>query len=160
MVLPAEVRSGVRARWALAITRVYLGVIFLVAVGPKLRSDFTPSLTGFVSGTLPKAHPAFYQRFLEQVVLPHAHLFAVLVMVGELLVGVMLVLGIATRLAAGVALLMTLCYMLAKGQWVWSPGSSDAAFAVIAVALIVGAGGRSFGMDGMFARRWPGSRLW
>ncbi len=160
MVLPAEVRNGTRARVALALMRVFLGVILLVAVTGKLKADFTPMLAGFVSSTLPKAHPALYQRFLEHTVLPHAHLFAMLITAGELLAGVALVLGVATRLAAFAALLMMLAYMLAKGMWFWSPGSADAAFLMIAFALIIGAGGRSFGIDAMLARRWPGSWLW
>jgi hypothetical protein len=41
--------------------------------------------------------------------------------------------------------------MLAKGAWFWYPSSNDAALAAIAVSLIVGAAGRTLGLDAMLA---------
>ena len=102
----------------------------------------------------------FYREFLQEVVLPNARVFAVLVTSGELLVGVLLIVGLLTRLSATVALLLTLNYMLAKGAWPWTPSSNDAAFAAISLALVIGAAGRTFGMDSMLAKRWPRSALW
>jgi thiosulfate dehydrogenase (quinone) large subunit len=131
-----------------------------VAAVPKLREDFTPVLVGFIEQLgLAKAHP-FYRPFLEQVVLPNAGLFASLVTWGELLVGVSLVLGLLTRLSAAAALVITLNYMFAKGAWLWTPSSNDAAFAIISLALLIGAAGRTLGLDAFVARRWPRSPFW
>jgi thiosulfate dehydrogenase [quinone] large subunit len=94
------------------------------------------------------------------VVLPNAQLFATLVTWGELLAGVSLILGLMTRLSATVALLLTLNYMLAKGAWPWTSSSNDAAFAAISLALLIGAAGRTFGLDSILAKRWPRSALW
>jgi len=160
MSLPGEVLQGILARGALVLLRVFLGVIFLVAALPKVQQDFTPGLTGFVEQVgLERGHP-FYQQFLEQVVLTNAPVFAALVTWGELLVGITLILGLLTRFSAAVALVLALNYMFAKGAWFWTPSSNDAAFVAIALALLIGAAGRTLGLDAFLARRWPRSALW
>jgi uncharacterized membrane protein YphA (DoxX/SURF4 family) len=70
------------------------------------------------------------------------------------------VLGLVTRFSAAVALVLTLNYMFAKGAWFWTPSSNDAAFVAIALALLIGAAGRTLGLDASLARRWPRSPLW
>jgi len=160
MSLPGQVLQGILARGALVLLRVYLGTVFLVAVLPKLQQDFTPSLTGFVQQAASERAHQFYRPFLEQVVLPNAPFFAALVTWVELVLGVTLILGLLTRFAAAVALLLTLNYMLAKGAWFWTPSSNDAAFVAIALALLIGAAGRTLGLDAFLARRWPRSPLW
>ena len=160
MRLPGSILQGILARAALVLLRIYLGVIFLVAAWPKLRVDFTPGLTRFLEKVaLENGHP-FYQEFVRRVVLPNASLFAALVTWAELLVGLTLVLGLMTRLSAAVALLLVVNYMLAKGAWFWTPSSNDAAWAAISLALLIGAAGRTFGVDALLAQRWPRSPLW
>ncbi len=160
MSLPAEIFQGILARTALVLLRLQLGVVFLVAALPQVRADFTPKLLDFLNNVaLVKGH-AFYREFIRTVVLPNAEIFAALVIWGEVLVGVALVLGLATRFAAAAALLMTLNFMFAKGAWFWTPSSNDAAFVAISLALLVGAAGRTFGLDSFLARRWPRSPLW
>jgi uncharacterized membrane protein YphA (DoxX/SURF4 family) len=132
--LPASILQGILARAALVLLRIYLGVIFLLAAWPKVRGDFTP--------------------------LPNASVFAALVGWGELFVGITLVLGLFTRFSATLALVLTLNHMFANGAWFWSPSSNNAAFAVISLALLIGAAGRTFGLDALLARRWPRSPLW
>lgn len=160
MSLPAEILQGILARAALVLLRVYLGAVFLIAALPKLQGDFTPGLIGFLERVaLQKGH-MFYQEFIRQVVLPHAAFFAALVTSGEFLVGVLLILGLLTRLASIVVLILAVNYMFAKGAWFWSPSSNDAAFAIISVALLIGAAGRTLGLDALLVRRWPRSPLW
>ena len=160
MSLPGEVLQGILARGALVLLRIYLGTIFLVAALPKLQRDFAPGLTGFVQHVGLQTGHLFYRPFLERVVLPNAPVFAAVVSWAELLVGVTLVLGLMTRLSASVALVLALNYMLAKGAWIWTPSSNDAAVIVIALALLIGAAGRTLGLDAFLARRWPRSPFW
>lgn len=160
MSLPGVILQGILARAALVLLRVYLGGIFLLAALPKLEGDFTPGLVGFLRlVALEKGHP-FYQDFVREVVLPNASLFAGLVTWGELLAGVMLLVGLLTRVSAVVTMLLATNYMFAKGAWFWTPSSSDAAFAVISLALLVGAAGRTLGLDAFLARRWPRAPFW
>jgi uncharacterized membrane protein YphA (DoxX/SURF4 family) len=154
------VLQGVLARGALVLLRLQLGVVFLVAGIPKIRGDFTPRLIDFLHNiALIRGHE-FYRGFVNQVVLPHASVFALLVSWGEVLAGLALVLGIATRFTASVALLLLLNYMFAKGAWFWTPSSNDAAYVAISLALIIGAAGRTLGVDEALARRWPRCPLW
>jgi thiosulfate dehydrogenase (quinone) large subunit len=158
--LPGSIVQGILARAALVLLRIYLGAVFVRAAWPKLRGDFTPRLVGFLEKVaLQQDHP-LYQEFVRHLVLPHASLVASLVTWGELLVGVALIFGLLTRLSATVALLLVVNYMLAKGAWFGQPSSNDSAFAAIAVALLIGAAGRTFGLDALLARRWPRSPLW
>jgi thiosulfate dehydrogenase (quinone) large subunit len=160
MRLPGVILQGILARAALVLLRIYLGVIFLVASLPKLRHDFTPDLVGFLQlVALQKGHP-FYQEFIRDVVLPNAATFATLILWGELLAGVSLILGALTRLSAVVTLLLALNYMFAKGAWFWTPSSNDAAFVIISLALLIGAAGRTLGLDAFLARRWPRAPFW
>jgi thiosulfate dehydrogenase (quinone) large subunit len=160
MSLPGEILQGILARAALVLLRIYLGTVFLIAASPKIREDFTPRLTSFLEQVaLQKGH-LFYQEFIRQVVLPHASLFATLITWGELVVGLLLILGLFTRLASVVALILCVNYMFAKGAWLWWPSSNDAAFATIALALVIGAAGRTLGLDALLARRRPRSPLW
>lgn len=160
MSLPGTILQGILARTALVLLRVYLGVVFLVAAIPKFQQDFTPGLLGFIDHVaLERGHP-FYQEFVQRVVIPNAPLFATLVSWGELLTGVSLILGLVTRVSAAVVLLLTLNYMFAKGAWFWTPSSNDAAFIAISLALLLGAAGRTCGLDLFLARRWPRSPFW
>jgi thiosulfate dehydrogenase [quinone] large subunit len=160
MRLPGEILQGILARAALALLRVYLGAVFLVAAIPKLQGDFASGMAGFLQGKAMGQSYSFYGDFLQDIVLPNVHLFARLVTWGELLAGVLLILGLMTRLSAAVALLLTVNYMLAKGAWPGMPSSNDAAFAIIALALMIGAAGRTLGMDSLLAKRWPRSPFW
>jgi uncharacterized membrane protein YphA (DoxX/SURF4 family) len=160
MNVPGQVLQGMLARCALTMLRIYTGAILLVAGIPKHQSDFTPRLVGFLNEVaLVHGHP-FYQEFVRGVVLPHARIFAGLVSWGEVLVGAALVLGLCTRFAAAAALLLVVNYMFAKGNWFWYPSSNDAAFAAISLALLIGAAGRTLGLDLFLAERWPRSPLW
>lgn len=159
----ARPERGERAALALlAILRVYLGLVFLIAVWPKLgpAPGFAPRLRGFLQGlALEHAHP-FYRPFLARVVTPHARLFASLVVAGESVAALSLVTGTATRLGAGIAMILLLNYMLAKGMWLWTPASNDAALFLIAAAVGAGAAGRVAGFDAFLAREWPRVPLW
>lgn len=149
-------------RRALVPLRLYLGVVFLVAVWPKLTAEggFQPRLENFVRNVgLENAHD-FYLPVLESLVLPNAGAFTVLIVLGELLIGLALLTGAATRLAAGAAMFLVVNYMLTKGVWFWTPSSNDAAFFFIGLTLILGAAGRSGGLDRLLHERYPRVPLW
>jgi thiosulfate dehydrogenase (quinone) large subunit len=155
--LPGSILQGILARAALAFLRIYLGLLFLYASIPNLRRGFAANLSGFLNDVALTRSAEFYREFLQVVVVPNVSLFATLIPWGELLVGVTLLLGLATRLSAAGALLLLVNCMLAKGAL---GTSNDAALAAMAVAIILGAAGRTFGIDAVLARRWPRSPLW
>ena len=115
----------IRWAWIWLILRVYLGWEWLQAGWGKLHnSAWTGSkagaaITGFVTNALTKAsgeHPdvqGWYAWFLQHVVLTHSVFWSYLVSWGEALVGVALILGIFTGIAAFFGSFMNLSYLLA-----------------------------------------------
>jgi thiosulfate dehydrogenase (quinone) large subunit len=160
MNLPSQVLQGVLARSALVLLRVQLGVVLLVAGIPKIQETFTPGLLNFLQNVALERGHSFYQEFVRNVVIPHVGVFAALVAWGEVLAGAALVIGLMTRFAAAAVLVLMVNYLLAKGAWFWTPSSNDAPYAAISLALMIGAAGRTLGVDEFLAKRWPRSPLW
>jgi thiosulfate dehydrogenase [quinone] large subunit len=117
--------SDVRWAWVWLILRLYAGWEWLQAGWGKLHSvawtgpQAGASITGFVNGALSEtggAHPnvqAWYGAFLRDVVLPHAVVWSYLISWGEFLVGIALILGIFTGIAAFFGSFMNMNYLLA-----------------------------------------------
>jgi len=97
---------------------------------------------------------AFYRPFLLHVAMPYSDIFAVLVAVGELVVGVSLILGIATRLGALLGLFLCLNFMFAKGTPLLSV-EQPTVFAIMLLTVYAGAAGRAFGFDQILKGRLP-----
>jgi len=105
------------------VVRMYVGSQWFLAGWEKITSpDWGTSgkaLTGFAAGALAKtsgANPAvqgWYAWFLQHIIIPNAGLFSFLVTWGEFAVGVGLLLGILTGIAAGFGVLMNMNYLLA-----------------------------------------------
>jgi thiosulfate dehydrogenase [quinone] large subunit len=105
------------------VVRMYVGAEWLLAGWEKVTSPVWgasgKALAGFAAGALAKssgANPAvqgWYAWFLQHIVLPNAGLFSFLVTWGEVAVGVGILLGILTGIAAGFGVLMNLNYLLA-----------------------------------------------
>ena len=113
--------AGSAAVWF--VVCMYVGSEWLLAGWEKMTSPAWgtsgKALTGFVSGAVAKAsgaNPAvqgWYAWFLQHIVLPNAGFFSFLVTWGEVAVGVGLLLGILTGIAAGFGVLMNLNFLLA-----------------------------------------------
>jgi thiosulfate dehydrogenase (quinone) large subunit len=117
--------ADTRTAWFWLLVRLYVGWEWLQAGIAKVGSPaWTGShagaaIRGFVNGALRKTaveHPdvtGWYATFLQDVVLPHASFWAHLVAWGEVLVGVALILGVLTGIAAFFGGLMNVNYLLA-----------------------------------------------
>ncbi|WEG14765.1 DoxX family protein [Pullulanibacillus sp. KACC 23026] len=117
-----------RFAWFWLIVRLYVGYQWLSAGWGKLHEDVWTggkagvALTGFIQGALvkskavPGSNPdvaGWYANFLKDVVLPHAKLFSYLVSYGEFLVGLGLIVGLLTGIAAFFGGLMNASYLFA-----------------------------------------------
>ncbi len=153
--------NAVIPRWILVVPRLFLGLIFAVAVHGKLAAPapFKIILGGFLTQVLPSAS-SLYRSFAHAIVLPNLGLVASLVIAGELYVALAMLFGATTRLASVVAALLLVNYMLAKGMNLWTPASNDAADIILAVVVCIGAAGRVAGIDRFLAARWPRIPLW
>ncbi len=133
--------ADTRMAWFWFIVRLYVGYEWLTAglekltgynftIGPEFAkpTGYGPwvfgahdgaALQGFVAGALAQAHgpyPAvqgWYAAFLQSFVLPNAVAFSYVVTFGEILVGLGLIFGILTGIAAFFGVFMNLNFMLA-----------------------------------------------
>src|SRR5437763_9519642 len=124
-------------RWILVILRVHLGVILLVTVSGKIaRNDFTAEMLQFLRRPGMAAAPAFYRDYIASVVIPHARLFAGLVIAGELTGGMSLLFGLGTRISDAIAMFLFVSYMLAMWRRFSSPARHGATVVIATLAVI------------------------
>ncbi|SER69312.1 DoxX family protein [Psychrobacillus sp. OK032] len=116
--------SDTRSAVIWLIIRLYVGYTWLKASWGKFHNDAWTgenagaALTGFVNGALAKSKEGtdvagWYATFLENTVLPHAKLFSFVVATGELLVGLGLVFGLLTGIAAFFGAFMNVSFLFA-----------------------------------------------
>ena len=114
----------VRWAWIWLLLRLYAGYQWLNAGIGKIGApawtgeNAGAAVAGFVNGALQKtggAHPdvqAWYAVFLERLVLPNPGFWGHLVAYGEALVGLALILGVFTGIAAFFGAFMNMNYLL------------------------------------------------
>jgi len=114
-----------RASYLWLVVRIWVGWQWLEAGYGKVTNPVWVgdkagvAIGGFVQGALEKAggeHPAvqgWYADFLQGVVLPNATVFSYMVAFGEVAVGLGLILGILTGIAAFFGVLMNTNFLLA-----------------------------------------------
>ncbi len=107
------------------LVRIYVGYQWLEAGWAKVTNPAWigwhagAPLTGFIDGALAKtggAHPDvqnWYAFFLKTFILTHVNFWSHIVACGELLVGIGLIIGIFTALAAFFGVFMNMNYLLA-----------------------------------------------
>ena len=159
----------------LAFLRLVVGAWFIKAVWTKLVLAYAGGILPYpvVSPRFLAFHPkrvaefaadnpiGWYKAFLQETVLPHASLFATLQTYGEVAVGLGLVLGLFTRLAAVIGLVLSMNYGLAT-QWMTfgQQGFHLLLISSMIIFLVTGAG-RAWGLDAVLrpragALRWLG----
>lgn len=152
--------SDKRLSWFWLIVRIYLGWEWLHAGYEKILNPAWVggtaggAITGFVNGALAKTvgvHPdvsGWYAWFLEQAILPHSSIWSHIVAYGEVLVGLGLIFGTLTFLAAFFGFFMNLNYLLA--------GTVSTNPVLLILALLIMLANRSagyFGLDRFIFRK-------
>ena len=140
--------------WPITLLRVYTGVFFIhYGFGKITNPDFVQGLSGFVTSNLDKCF-GFMRPFLESVVLPNQGVFAFLVSWGEFLIGLALIVGLATRYASAAGALMVAAFWFTKGQGFLDAQNHDAIWFVIFVVLATVHAGRKHSLDAKLADRF------
>ncbi|HYK74931.1 MAG TPA: DoxX family protein [Pseudoneobacillus sp.] len=135
-----------QAAVAWTIIRIWLGLQWIEAGWHKITGGFDAG--GFMKGALANAmgeHPAvqpWYASFLEHIALPNADIFTFLVQWGELLVGIGLILGIATVPALIAGAFMNLNFMLAG-----TTSTNPILYTLAFILLFAGNGAYYWGVD-------------
>jgi thiosulfate dehydrogenase (quinone) large subunit len=145
--------------WWLAVVRILTGLMWLIHGVPKfLNSDAFMPPNGFITtyiqqGITKSVGP--YHDFLVNTVQPNIGLFAELVRLGEVCVGISLVFGLFTRLGGFVGIILPLNYMAARGGLTtftdWS--GTDACMLLLSAINLILPTGRVLGVDALFPGR-------
>lgn len=159
----ASFRHQTAPLWPIALIRMAIGFLWLFSLRWKLPPDFTPSSgPGLMDWLILEArYPAFelYGQFVDSVVIPNFTLFAWIIFLAELLVGLSLLTGTLTRLGAAVGLLLALNLGIGllevPHEWPWS----YIMLAMFHGIFLVTAAGRVWGIDAWLRRRLP-ERSW
>jgi uncharacterized membrane protein YphA (DoxX/SURF4 family) len=138
--------------WYLSVLRIYVGFYLLQQGIRKFQRDFPKGdWIGRQIGDIATLDLySWYKAFLQNYVVPHSELFGYLVMVGEISVGACLLLGIFTRFAAAIGLLMLINYYLGPGMARGGAPLAQQQTFIVALAIFVLANpGRTLGLDGL-----------
>ena len=140
--------------WPITVLRVYTGIFFLYYGFGKLRRDnFAEGMAEYIQSKLEDSF-GFFQPFLESVVLPNPNLFGFLVSWGEFLVGIALIIGLATRYAAVAGAFMVTAFWFMKGEGILDSGNHDIIWLVIFIVLAGVHAGRLHSVDQKLADRF------
>ena len=154
-----------RASYGIAIARILTGVIFVAEGSAKIRGEFVRG--GFAEAVRETAGHAwpFWGSFLRSVVLPNAPAFGWFFAIAELALGIALVLGLLTRIAAAGGILLMLILLLGQtrvdgGGWeAWVTAGLTTKFALLLLWLLFLAdAGRVWGLDARLRRAPRGPR--
>lgn len=139
-------REHTSAAALLAIARVYLGWIWLIAGTGKLTNGF--DCTAFLTGAINKAggeNPivqGWWASFLNHAALPHAQIFNIMIPLGEILVGAALLFGVLTTFAALMGAMMNFAFLFAG-----SISKNPNMIVLTIFILVAGANAGKFGLD-------------
>lgn len=133
--------TNTTSAWIWLILRLYLGYTWLTAGWGKITSDAWTgenagtAVKGFMSGAVALAEEGdvagWYAWFLENLVIPNAVVFSYMVAFGEFLIGLGLIVGLLTGIAAFFGALMNMSFLLAGTV------SSNPVMFMIAILLIM-----------------------
>ena len=174
MDAPAGALPAMRSpdRW-LAGLRIAVGVWFAKAIFTKLSvtlawgflpvptaSDRWQHMMPVLVTKYAEGNPiGFFKEFLLNTVVPNSHVYAQLTAFGEAAVGLGLVFGCCTTLAAAIGLVLVVNYGLAV-QWQGSAQQGFHYLLITTLVVILGArAGRTWGVDGWVRAHRPGGWL-
>ena len=145
--------------------RVLIGAVWLNGgleklLNPSFPRQFAASLQagGFVTQA-----PPFFQDFMKSYVVPNAEIFAQLMRAGELTLGIALILGLLTNLAAIGSVALSAVILLSQGGVGLGTGLGSPEFltinvlvALISVVILLSPGAKNLSVDSRLAERSPG----
>src|SRR5256714_2746892 len=148
-----------REQRALAVLRFALGAMFIWVFFENLgKGAYTPAgYKGVIDYYVKNGRSPAIWKSVISVAAANARIVAPLQAVTELGFGVFLVAGIATRVvaAAAGAFLLTLWVTELGTSWIWELAMP----VVVAFSLAWARPGRTWGVDALLSRRYPGWRL-
>lgn len=149
-----------RAQLALTVLRLGLGSLFVWVFFENLgKGLYSPAgYSGVINYYLEKGHGPQLLKTVMALMVNHASVAGPMQGFTEITFGVLLLIGFLTRpVALGALLFLSTLWMAEWGTaWIWELLMPM----FVALALMIGAAGRKWGIDGLIARRYPRSLLW
>jgi uncharacterized membrane protein YphA (DoxX/SURF4 family) len=149
-----------RAQVALAILRVALGSLFVSVFFENLAKGlYGPSgYSGLINYYIEKGHAPQLLKSVMALMANHANVAGPMQGLTEITFGVLLLIGLLTRPVALAAFLFLSTLWVAEWgtAWIWELLMPM----IVALVLMIGAGGRKWGIDGVLATRYPRFLLW
>jgi uncharacterized membrane protein YphA (DoxX/SURF4 family) len=159
-------------KW-IAAQRMLVGVWFgksiLTKITIVLAGGFfpVPAATARWQGVMPKLIAKYaadnpfpwYKSFLLDTVVPNSHVFATLTAIGEVGVGLSLLLGLFTPLGAFFGLLQVLFYGMAVQQQSSGQQGFHVMLFIMMLTFLFSRAGRQWGIDGRLREKYPESRI-
>jgi len=149
-----------RAQIALTIMRLGLGSLFVSVFFENLgKGLYSPSgYAGLINYYIEKGHAPQLLKSIMAFMASHGSFAGPMQGLTEITFGVLLLIGFLTRpVALGALLFLSTLWMAEWGTaWIWELLMPM----FVALALVIGAAGRKFGVDALIARRYPRSLLW
>lgn len=144
--------------------RIVAGAVWLNGgveklLNPEFPTQFADSLAagGFVSQA-----PPFFRGFMEGTVVPNAELFAQVVRVSELALGIALILGLLTNFAAVGSIVLSAMVLLSQGGVRLGTGLGTPEFininvlvALLSLLIILSPAAKTFSLDSRLVKRSP-----
>ncbi len=154
--IPKSLRDEVVPGWVVLPLRLFLGVSFLSAGFDKLTdpSFLDPTARDYIGQQITRFAPGTpLEGFLLNFAVPNANLFGVLVMGGELCIGIGVLLGLLTRFSAVMGMLLNLTFFL-SATWDVRPFyfGADLPYSVAWFTLVL-TGAGPFALD-VLVKRW------
>jgi uncharacterized membrane protein YphA (DoxX/SURF4 family) len=149
-----------RAQVALAILRVGLGSLFIWVFFENLgKGLYSPSgYSGLINYYIEKGHAPQLLKSIMAIMANHATVAGPMQGLTEITFGVLLLIGLLTRpVALGAFLFLSTLWIAELGTaWIWELLVPM----LVALALVIGAAGRKWGIDAVLASRNPRSLFW
>ena len=150
---------------AMVWVRVLVGAVWINGGVEKiLNGDFPQQFSSSLqAGGFVSQAPPFFQSFMESFVIPNSGFIAQVVRVGELSLGIALVLGLLTNLAAIGSVVLGISIMLSQGGVSLGTGLGAPGFlninlilALLSAIVLFSAAAKTLSIDSVIAKRNPG----
>ena len=149
-----------QAQVALAIMRLGLGSLFVWVFFENLgKGLYSPSgYSGLINHYIEKGQAPQLLKSVMALMASNAAVAGPLQGFTEITFGVLLLIGLLTRpVALAAFFFLTTLWVAELGTaWIWELLIPM----IVALALVIGAAGRKWGVDAILARRYPRSLLW
>jgi uncharacterized membrane protein YphA (DoxX/SURF4 family) len=157
---PFELAEQSDAQIGLALVRLTIGAMLVWVFFENLgKGLYTPGgYAGLINYYIKQDHAPAAWKAVMAFMANHASMVAPMQGLTEISLGVLLVLGVLTRLVALVACAFLASLWVSEWGvgWIW-----ELLVPVLAsLALVVGRGGRAWGIDALLARKHPSSVWW